>query len=288
MKLGFDPILTRLVEAASRYPILSPEREREIAIAWHDHGDHAALHELVGSHLRLVVRIARGFSGYGLSLADLVSEGNVGLMQAAERFDPRRGFRFATYAIWWVRASMQEYILHSWSLVKIGTTAGQKKLFFNLRRVKARLRALDQGDMAPETVSAIADELDVSEHEVIEMNRRLNNKDNSLHSPRHSDDDGEWLDNLVDNRPSQEAVVIDLEKARNQRRLLHAALLKLSAREREIMTERHLKDDPITLAELSQRYAISRERIRQIEMRAVEKLQKAINGETAPSFARRA
>ena len=288
MKLRSDPILRSLVEAASRYPILSPEREREIAIAWHDNGDHAALHELVGSHLRLVVRIARGFSGYGLSVDDLVSAGNIGLMQAAERFDPRRGFRFSTYAIWWIRALMQEYILHSWSLVKIGTTAGQKKLFFNLQRAKARLQALDHGDMAPETVSAIARELEVSEEEVIEMNRRLSNGDSSLHSPRHSNDDGELLDNLVDNRPSQEAEFIDLEEAHYQRRLLHAALLKLSAREREIVTERRLTEDPLTLTELSRRYAISPERIRQIEMRAVEKLQKVINNDTVPSFARRA
>jgi RNA polymerase sigma-32 factor len=236
------------------------------------------------------VRIARGLAGYGLPIADLISEGNVGLMQAAEKFDPNRGFRFTTYAIWWVRASMQEYILHSWSIVKIGTTAGQKKLFFNLRRLKARLSAFEQGDMAPETVAAIATELDVAEDEVIEMNRRLSSVDNSLHSVRgnDADADGEWIDRVADEQPTQEAVVIDLEAARQQRNLLRAALLKLSPREREILVERHLKDEPATLVELSQRYAVSRERIRQIEMRAVEKVQKAINAKASHPLARSA
>jgi RNA polymerase sigma-32 factor len=288
MKSRSDPILARLIQVANHYPVLSLDREQEIAIAWRDRGDRAALEELVGSHLRLVIRIARGFAGYGLPLADLVSEGNVGLMQAAEKFDPSRGFRFTTYAIWWVRASMQEYILHSWSLVKIGTTAGQKKLFFNLRRLKARLRAFEQGDMAPETVAAIATELDVSEDEVVEMNRRLSSVDNSLHSTRGGDADGDWLETVVDEHPTQEAVVIDLEEARQQRSLLHAALLKLSPRERAILVERHLKEEPATLVELSQRYAVSRERIRQIEMRAVEKLQKAIHAKAPMPLARSA
>jgi RNA polymerase sigma-32 factor len=288
MKARPDPILTRLIQTANRYPILSLEHEQEIAIAWRDRGDRVALDELVGSHLRLVIRIARGFAGYGLPLTDLVSEGSVGLMQAADKFDPSRGFRFTTYAIWWVRASMQEYVLHSWSLVKIGTTAGQKKLFFNLRRLKARLHAFEQGDMAPETVTAIATELDVSEDEVIEMNRRLSSVDNSLQSSRGDDSDSEWLDNVADDRPTQEAIVIDLEEARQQRSLLRAALQKLSPREREILVERHLKDEPATLVELSQRYAVSRERIRQIEMRAVEKLQKAINAKVALPLARSA
>jgi RNA polymerase sigma-32 factor len=288
MKVKFDPALARLIQAANRYPLLTLEREQEIAIAWRDRRDRAALDELVCSHLRLVVRIARGLAGYGLPISDLVSEGNVGLMQAAEKFDPSRGFRFTTYAIWWVRASMQEYILHTWSLVKIGTTAGQKKLFFNLRKIKSRLRAFEQGDMAPETVAAIATELDVSEEEVIEMNRRLSGVDNSLHSTRSGDADGEWLDIIADEQPTQEAVVIDLEEARQQRSLLSAALLKLSPREREILVERHLKDEPATLVELSQRYAVSRERIRQIEMRAVEKVQKAINAQVPTPLARSA
>jgi RNA polymerase sigma-32 factor len=285
MKVKFDPALIRLIQAANRYPILSLEREQEIAIAWRDRHDRAALDELVCSHLRLVVRIARGFAGYGLPIADLVSEGSVGLMQAAEKFDPSRGFRFTTYAIWWIRASMQEYILHSWSLVKIGTTAGQKKLFFNLRRLKAQLRAFEQGDMAPEMVAAIATELDVSQDEVIDMNRRLSSVDNSLHSVRGRDADGEWLDMVADEQPTQEAVVIDLEEARQQRSLLQDALLKLSPRERAILVERHLKDEPATLVELSHRYAVSRERIRQIEMRAVEKIQKAINAKAPTALA---
>jgi RNA polymerase sigma-32 factor len=288
MKAKFDPALARLIQVANRYPILTLEREQEIAIAWRDRRDRTAFDELVCSHLRLVVRIARGFAGYGLPIGDLVSEGNVGLMQAAEKFDPSRGFRFTTYAIWWVRASMQEYILHSWSLVKIGTTAGQKKLFFNLRRLKARLRAFEQGDLAPETVAAIATELDVSEDEVVEMNRRLSGVDNSLHSARGSDANGEWLDVVADEQPTQEAVVIELEEARRQRSLLQAALLKLSPRERAILVERHLKDEPATLVELSQRHAVSRERIRQIEMRAIEKLQKAINTKLTPELARSA
>jgi RNA polymerase sigma-32 factor len=283
-----DPTFARLIQVANRYPVISLEREQEIAIAWRDRGERAALDELVCSHLRLVLRIARGFSGYGLPIVDLVSEGNIGLMQAAEKFDPSRGFRFTTYAIWWIRASMQEYILHSWSLVKIGTTAGQKKLFFNLRRLKARLRAFEQGDLAPETVAAIATELDVSEREVIEMNRRLSSVDHSLHSTRGEDADGEWLDNVADDQPTQEAVVIDLEEARQQRSLLRAAMAKLSPREREILQARHLKDEPTTLVELSERYAVSRERIRQIEMRAVEKVQKAINAKTRLPLARSA
>ena len=287
MKSAFDSTLARLIDSANRYPILTPEREQEIAYAWRDRRDRAALDELVGSHLRLVLRIARGFGGYGLPLADLVSEGNVGLMQAAEKFDPGRGFRFTTYAIWWIRASMQEYILHSWSLVKIGTTAGQKKLFFNLRRLKAKLSAFEHGDMAPETVAAIAAELDVSESEVIEMNWRLSG-DNSLHATRNADSDGEWLDRVADQQPTQEAVVIDLEEARRQRRLLQAALSKLTPREREILVARHLNDEPATLVELSERFAVSRERIRQIEIRAVEKLQKAVQTKGAPVLARSA
>ena len=276
MKANFDPALSWLITQANGYPILSQEREQQVSIAWRDKGDRAALDELVGSHLRLVIKIAYGYAGYGLPISDLVSEGNVGLMQAAARFDPTRGCRFTTYAIWWIRSSMQEYILRSWSLVKIGTTAAQKKLFFNLRRLKARLHAFDQGDMPAETVAVIATELDVSEHEVIEMNWRLSGVDCSLHARRDAELDGEWLDIVPDHSPTQEALVIDLEEARQQRSLVHAALAKLAPREREILVERHLKDQPVTLVELSQRYAVSRERIRQIEVRALEKLQKAI------------
>jgi RNA polymerase sigma-32 factor len=288
MSVKFDPILTRLINAANRYPILSFEREQEIAFAWRTQGDRAALEELVNSHLRLVVKIARGFANYGLPIGELASEGNVGLMQAAAKFDPGRGFRFSTYAMWWVRAAMQEYIIRSWSLVKIGTTTGQKKLFFNLRRLKAKLHAFDTGDMAPETVTAIAVELDVSESEVVEMNWRLSGTDSSLQTTRGDDDDGEWIDMVADDQPTQEAVVIDLEEARRRHGLLRAALVKLSPREREILVERHLKDEPATLAELSERYAVSRERIRQIEVRAVEKLQRTINDKPGSAFARSA
>ena len=276
MNTRLNSTLTRFVQEAKRYPMLTHEREREIATKWHDHGDRAALDELVGSHLRLVVKIARGFVGYGLPLADLVAEGNMGLMQAAEKFEPARGFRFATYAMWWIRAAIQEYILHSWSLVKIGTTAAQKKLFFNLRRMKARLEQFEQGDLSPETVATIATELDVPEVEVIEMNRRLGGVDNSLNAMLGGEADSEWLEMLPDERPSQETVVGDLEEGRRRRDLLGAALKKLNPREREIVVERRLKDEPATLEELSHRYAVSRERIRQIEVRAVEKLQKAV------------
>jgi len=276
MSTKLDSSLVRFVEEAKRYPMLSPERENEIALAWRDRGDRASLDALVGSHLRLVVKIARGFAGYGLPLADLVAEGNVGLMQAAEKFDPDRGFRFATYAMWWIRASIQEYILHSWSLVKIGTTAAQKKLFFNLRRMKAQLQNFEQGDLLPETVKTIAKNLDVPEGEVVEMNRRLSGPDNSLNAMLGSEADSEWLELLPDERPSQETVIGDLEEGRRRRDLLGAALKKLNPREREIVVERRLKDEPATLEELSHRYAVSRERIRQIEVRAVEKLQKAV------------
>ncbi len=276
MNTKFDSSLTRFVEEAKRYPMLSPEHENEVALLWRDKRDRAALDELVGSHLRLVVKIARGFSGYGLPLSDLVAEGNVGVMQAAEKFDPDRGFRFATYAMWWIRASIQEYILHSWSLVKIGTTAAQKKLFFNLRRMKARLQELEQGDLSPENVAFIARELSVPEGEVVEMNRRLGGADNSLNATLGSDGESEWLEMLVDERPNQEVVIGNLEEGRRLKDLLGAALKKLNPREREIVVERRLKDEPATLEELSHRYAVSRERIRQIEVRAVEKLQKAV------------
>jgi len=278
MSRRLDTTLVRFVEEAKRYPMLSPEREQELAHAWRDRQDRAALTQLVGSHLRLVVKIARGFTGYGLALSDLVAEGNVGLMQAAEKFDPSRGFRFATYAMWWIRASIQEYILHSWSLVKMGTTAAQKKLFFNLRRLKGQMDELEQGDLLPETVTKIATELDVAESEVVEMNRRLAGADNSLNAMMGStpDSDSEWLDMLPDESPSQETLLGERKELQQRRALLDVALKKLNPRERDIIFERRLKDEPSTLEELSHRYAVSRERIRQIEVRAFEKLQKAI------------
>jgi RNA polymerase sigma-32 factor len=278
-----DTSLVRFVEEAKRFPMLSPEREQELARAWRDRQDREALQQLVGSHLRLVVKIARGFTGYGLPLADLVAEGNVGLMQAAEKFDPDRGFRFATYAMWWIRASIQEYILHSWSLVKMGTTAAQKKLFFNLRKLKGQMAELEQGDLPPEAVTKIATELDVPETEVIEMNRRLAGSDNSLNAlvgGAGSDSDSEWLEMLPDESPSQETVIGERRELQQRRELLDVALKKLNPRERDIIFERRLKDEPSTLEELSHRYAVSRERIRQIEVRAFEKLQRAMREQT--------
>jgi RNA polymerase sigma-32 factor len=282
MNHKLDTTLVRFVEEAKRFPMLSPEREQELARAWRD-GDREALKQLVGSHLRLVVKIARGFTGYGLPLADLVAEGNVGLMQAAEKFDPDRGFRFATYAMWWIRASIQEYILHSWSLVKMGTTAAQKKLFFNLRKLKGQMAELDQGDLPPEAVTKIATELDVPEAEVIEMNRRLAGGDNSLNAlmgGSGTDSDSEWLDMLPDDAPSQETIIGDRKELQQRREMLDVALKKLNPRERDIIFERRLKDEPSTLEELSHRYAVSRERIRQIEVRAFEKLQRAMREQT--------
>jgi RNA polymerase sigma-32 factor len=271
-----DTSLIRLVEEAKRFPMLSAEREQELARGWRDRRDGEALRTLIGSHLRLVIKIARGYAGYGLPLADLVSEGNVGLMQAAEKFDPGRGFRFSTYALWWIRASIQEYILHSWSLVKMGTTAAQKKLFFNLRRIKSRLAELEQGDLPREIVTKIATELDVPEGEVIEMNRRLAAADTSLNAPLGIEGDSEWLEMLPDDRPSQEARIADAEEMQLRRHSLDHALKQLKPREREIIFARRIQDEPLTLEELSHRYAVSRERIRQIEVRAFGKLQRAM------------
>ena len=230
------------------------------------------------SHLRLVAKIAMGYRGYGLPLAEMISEGNVGLMQAVKKFDPDKGFRLATYAMWWIRAAMQEYILHSWSLVKMGTTAAQKKLFFNLRRMKGRLKALDDGDLSPENVKKIARELDVSEDDVVSMNRRLAGPDSSLNAPLRADGDGdgEWMDWLVDETESHEIVMAEEDELDKRRAMLSSSLSALNERERHILTERRLKENPVTLEELSQEYGISRERVRQIEVRAFEKLQKAI------------
>ncbi|MDQ2102385.1 RNA polymerase sigma factor RpoH [Azospirillum isscasi] len=273
---GENASLTRYVEESKRFPILAPDEERDLAVAWRDRGNGHALERLVGSHLRLVIKIARGFGGYGLPLPDLVAEGNVGLMQAAQKFDPERGFRFATYATWWIRAAIQEYILHSWSLVKMGTTAAQKKLFFNLRRLKSQMEELEQGDLSPSTVTAIATELDVPEQEVIEMNRRLSSNDSSLDAALSSDGETNWLELLADDRPTQESVIADADELALRRRLVGQALERLDDRERRILFERRLKDDPSTLESLSQQFCVSRERVRQIEVRAFEKLQKAV------------
>ncbi len=256
--------------------MLEAGEEYMLAKRWREHDDPEAAHRLVTSHLRLVAKIAMGYRGYGLPLSELISEGNVGMMQAVKRFDPDRGFRLATYAMWWIRASIQEYILHSWSLVKIGTTAAQKKLFFNLRRLKGQIQAIEEGDLTPEHVAKIAKELEVPEGDVISMNRRLIGPDHSLNAPLRVDGEGEWQDWLVDDTPSQEANLSDRQEIGFRRDLLHTAMTHLTERERDILTERRLKDVPTTLEDLSAKYGISRERVRQIEVRAFEKLQKAI------------
>jgi RNA polymerase sigma-32 factor len=271
-----DSALTQYLQGSKLFPMLSPERERELSYAWRDGRDRKALEQLVGSHLRLAVKIARGFAGYGLPIAELISEGNVGLMQAAEKFDPDRGFRFSTYAIWWIRAAIQEYILHNWSLVKMGTTAAQKKLFFNLRKLKGEMEELEAGDLPPAAVSKIAAKLDVPEADVIDMNRRLAGGDASLNRVVSEDGESEWQDLLVDERPNQEIMLVESDELDQRRIMLGSALARLNTRERRIITERRLTDRPMTLEELSVEFSVSRERIRQIEVRAFEKLQKAM------------
>ena len=268
--------LSRYLQEIRKFPMLTPEEELRLAKNWKEHGDERAAHKLVTSHLRLVAKIAMGYRGYGLPVGELISEGNVGMMQAVKRFDPDRGFRLATYAMWWIRAAIQEYILHSWSLVKMGTTAAQKKLFFNLRRLKAQMSALDEGDLKSEQVEKIAKALQVPENDVISMNRRLASPDHSLNAPVRADSEGEWQDWLVDDAETQESELADREDLTNRRMLLGEALKGLNERERHILIERRLKDEPTTLEELSQQYNISRERVRQIEVRAFEKLQKGM------------
>ena len=268
--------LSRYLQEIRKCPMLSPEEELALSKRWRDHQDMEAAHKLVTSHLRLVAKIAMGYRGYGLPVGELISEGNVGMMQAVKRFDPDRGFRLATYAMWWIRAAIQEYVLRSWSLVKIGTTAAQKKLFFNLRRVKGQIKAIEEGDLSPEQVKVISDRLAVPEDDVITMNRRLAAPDNSLNAPVRAEGEGEWQDWLVDESPTQETRLAETEELSARQRLLGKALDGLNARERHILMERRLKDDPATLEDLSKEYDISRERVRQIEVRAFEKLQKAI------------
>ncbi len=268
--------LSRYLQEIRRFPMLEAGDEYMLAKRWREHNDLEAAHQLVTSHLRLVAKIAMGYRGYGLPLAELISEGNVGLMQAVKRFEPDRGFRLATYAMWWIRAAIQEYILHSWSLVKIGTTAAQKKLFFNLRRIKGQLQAIDEGDLSPEHVKKIATELDVPESDVVQMNRRLASPDHSLNAPVRGEGDGEWQDWLEDEGESQETRLAEDEEMTNRRRLLDSALKALNPRERRILVERRLQDEPTTLEDLSKAYGISRERVRQIEVRAFEKLQRSM------------
>jgi len=274
--LSADGNLSRYLQEIRKFPMLEPEQEFMLAKRWQEHEDPAAAQTLVTSHLRLVAKIAMGYRGYGLPLSELVSEGNVGMMQAVKRFDPDRGFRLATYAMWWIRAAIQEYILHSWSLVKMGTTAAQKKLFFNLRKLKGQLQAIEDGDLPPEIVTTIATKLEVPENDVINMNRRLASPDHSLNAPLRADGEGEWQDWLVDQEESQEAKLGDRQELGLRRDLLQNAMKTLNDRERHILTERRLRDEPVTLEDLSRKYNISRERVRQIEVRAFEKLQKSI------------
>jgi RNA polymerase sigma-32 factor len=268
--------LSRYLQEIRKFPMLAQDEEFMLAKRWQEHQDTEAAHRLVTSHLRLVAKIAMGYRGYGLPLSELISEGNVGMMQAVKRFDPDRGFRLATYAMWWIRAAIQEYILHSWSLVKMGTTAAQKKLFFNLRKLKGQLQAIEEGDLSPENVAKIAIALDVPEVDVVNMNRRLAAPDHSLNAPLRADSEGEWQDWLVDEGESQETKLGDRQELGLRRDLLVKAMNHLNERERDILTHRRLREQPTTLEDLSQKYRISRERVRQIEVRAFEKLQKAI------------
>ena len=273
--------LSRYLQEIRKFPMLTAEEELSLSKRWRDTEDMEAAHKLVTSHLRLVAKIAMGYRGYGLPIGELISEGNVGMMQAVKRFDPDRGFRLATYAMWWIRAAIQEYILHSWSLVKMGTTAAQKKLFFNLRRLKGQMQAIDDGDLQPEQVAKIARVLAVPEQDVVNMNRRLSAPDHSLNAPVRADSEGEWQDWLVDESESQESAIAERQEMTGRKALLANALKTLNERERHIPIERRLKDNPTTLEDLSQQYSISRERVRQIEVRAFEKLQKAMHTEVA-------
>ena len=281
--LGISPEgnLQRYLQQIRQFPMLEKQEEYMLAKRWREHEDTEAAHRLVVSHLRLVAKIAMGYRGSGLPVSDLISEGNVGLMQAVKRFEPDRGFRLATYAMWWIKASIQEYVLHSWSLVKMGTTAAQKKLFFNLRKMKNKLEAFEEGDLAPEHVEHISSELNVPEHDVVSMNRRLAAKDHSLNVPLKASGVGEWQDWLEDETESQEIRVAEAQELQKRREMLSNAMALLNEREKRIIQMRRLKDDTMTLEELSKEFGISRERVRQIEARAFEKLQKAIQSQAA-------
>ncbi|MGA7972588.1 MAG: RNA polymerase sigma factor RpoH [Pseudolabrys sp.] len=273
--------LSHYLEEIRRFPMLEPKQEYNLARAWREDGDRDAAHQLVTSHLRLVAKIAMGYRGYGLPIAEVISEGNVGLMQAVKRFEPEKGFRLATYAMWWIKAAIQEYILRSWSLVKMGTTANQKKLFFNLRKAKSKISALEEGDLHPDQVKLIAKRLGVTEQDVVDMNRRLGG-DASLNAPiREEGDSGEWMDWLVDDSPSQERLLAESEEKDNRHEALIGALDVLNERERRIFEARRLADDPITLEDLASEFGVSRERVRQIEVRAFEKVQKAVKNRMA-------
>jgi RNA polymerase sigma-32 factor len=278
--------LTRYLEEIRRFPMLEPQDEFMLAKRWREHGDRDAAHKLVTSHLRLVAKIAMGYRGYGLPISEVISEGNVGLMQAVKRFEPDKGFRLATYAMWWIKAAIQEYILRSWSLVKMGTTANQKKLFFNLRKAKSKISALEEGDLRPDQVKLIAKRLGVTEQDVVDMNRRLGG-DVSLNAPIRDDgDSGEWQDWLVDEVSDQETRLVEDEESDNRKKALGEALSVLNERERRIFEARRLADDPITLEDLAAEFGVSRERVRQIEVRAFEKVQRAVKHRLAAMEAR--
>ena len=274
--------LSRYLDEIRKFPMLQPDEEYMLAKSWREHGDRPAAERLVTSHLRLVAKIAMGYRGYGLPIGEVVSEGNVGLMQAVKRFEPDKGFRLATYAMWWIKASIQEYILRSWSLVKMGTTANQKKLFFNLRKAKSRISALDEGDLKPDQVKQIATKLGVPEQDVIDMNRRLAG-DASLNAPLRDEGESEWQDWLVDDESNQEVRLVESEEAGNRLAALREALGVLNPRERRIFEARRLAEDPITLEDLSAEFGVSRERVRQIEVRAFEKVQEAVKAAFARS-----
>src|SRR6187549_1547511 len=279
--LNAESGLSHYLEEIRRFPMLEPQEEYMLARSWREHGDREAAHKLVTSHLRLVAKIAMGYRGYGLPISEVVSEGNVGLMQAVKRFEPEKGFRLATYAMWWIKAAIQEYILRSWSLVKMGTTANQKKLFFNLRKAKGRISALEEGDLRPDQTKLIAKRLGVTEQDVVDMNRRLGG-DASLNAPiREDGDSGEWQDWLADDSESQETVMAAHQELDNRRKALGEALSVLNDRERRIFEARRLADDPITLEDLAAEFGVSRERVRQIEVRAFEKVQKAVKSRMA-------
>ena len=274
--LSAEPGLTHYLERIQRFPMLDRQEEFMLAKRWRESGDRDAAHELVTSHLRLVAKITKGYRGYGLPMADMISEGHVGLMRAVERFEPERGFRFATYAVWWIKAAIQEYILHSWSLVKMGTSANQKKLFFNLRKAKSTISVLDEGDMRPDQVKLIAKRLGVTEQDVINMNRRLGGDASLNGAMREEGDSAEWQDWLASESPDQETTLAASEEFDNRRKALSNALGVLNGRDRRIFESRRLAEDPITLAELADEFGVSRERVRQIEARAFEKVQKAV------------
>src|ERR1700677_1371070 len=279
--LTAEPGLTHYLEEIRRFPMLERQEEYGLAKRWREHGDRDAAHKLVTSHLRLVTKIARDYRGYGLAISEAISEGNVGLMQAVERFEPEKGFRFATYAVWWIKAAIQEYILRSWSLVKMGTTANQKKVFFNLRKTQNEISILNDGDLHPDQVKLIAKRLGVTDQDVVDMNRRLGG-DASLNAPIRDDGEaGEWQDWLVDNSPNQEAIMAEHEEFDHRREALNGAIGVLNPRERRIFEARRLAEDPMTLEDLASEFGVSRERVRQIEVRAFEKVQSAVKGTIA-------